>query len=283
MATPMRRTIAEAIEMTLDEAGRPLTPQEVHDVISHRDLYRFRADDPVHVVRSQLRRRCVNLDFPSAVDDARFKRFGAGRYGLATWPDRMEPRPVLNGSAEPFIEAAASAEDGEARRRLHDAHQAYLDSLTERILGQVKDLSPADFEVFCAQLLKAYGLRDLETTPLSNDRGIDGTGTWDLGTGEIRVAFQCKRYGNKAVTPKDVQAFQGAVTGLHHLGIFLATSRFTAKARDAATRQGVLPIILIDGPNIVQIMLDKEFGVETADELPVYDLDLDTVLNFEKG
>lgn len=278
----MRRTIAKAIEMTLDEADRPLTPQEVYDVIIERDRYRFRADDPVHVVRSQLRRRCTNLDFPSAVDDARFKRFDRGRYGLSTWPDQIEPGRPSNGAAKALVEVADAPGKGAARRQLHDAHRVYLESLAERVLREVKELTPGDFEVFCAQLLKAYGLRDLETTPLSNDRGIDGTGTWDLGTGEIQVAFQCKRFGKRAVNPKDVQAFQGASTGRYHLGIFLTTTRFTARAQSEATRQGVLPIILVDGPGIVQIMLDNEFGVETADELPVYDLDLDTVLSLGK-
>ena len=189
MATPMRRTIAKAIEMTLDEADRPLTPQEVYDVIIERDRYRFRADDPVHVVRSQLRRRCTNLDFPSAVDDARFQRYDGGRYGLARWPDRIAQGTPSDGTAKTFAEAPASVEKESGRRQLRDAHRAYLESLTGRVLREVKELTPGDFEVFCAQLLKAYGLRDLETTPLSNDRGIDGTGTWDLGTGEIQVTL----------------------------------------------------------------------------------------------
>lgn len=277
MATPMRRTIAEAIEITLEEAGRPLTAQEVHDGIVERDRYRFRADDPVHVVRSQLRRRCANLDFPSAVDDARFQRYDGGRYGLATWdpPRKAAGQPAEDGPERP---APAPARVTAARQHLDDAHRAYLQSLTERVLDQVKSLDPIEFEVFCAKLLGAYGLSGLETTPASNDHGIDGTGTWDLGTGELDVAFQCKRYGKKAVSRKDIQAFRGSVYGVRHLGIFLTTSRFSKPAREEALRKGVLPLILIDGDELVGIMLDKGFGVETDRTLPVYELDLDSVL-----
>ena len=271
----MRRTIAEAIEMTLAEADRPLTPQEVYDVVHAKDRYRFRADDPVHVVRSQLRRRCANLDFPSAVSDARFKRFEGGRYGLAEWtapPAAVEPRAAPPGPAPAAVHVSA------ARRHLDEAYGAYLASLTERVLDQVKALDPIEFEVFCARLLHAYGLRGLETTPASNDHGIDGTGTWDLGTGELDAAFQCKRYGKKAVSRKDIQAFRGSVYGVRHVGIFLTTSRFSKPAREEALRKGVLPLILIDGAELVGIMLDRGFGVETGRTLPVYDLDLDTVL-----
>jgi restriction system protein len=275
----MRRTIAEAIEMTLDEAGRPLTPQEVHDAILERDRYRFRADDPVHVVRSQLRRRCANLDFPSAVDDARFKRFDGGRYGLAAWSSAAGATLTGPGQAARQVQIIHSTSKvGAARQHLDDAHRSYIESLTERVLDQVKGLDPIEFEVFCAKLLQAYGLSGLETTPASNDHGIDGTGTWDLGTGELDVAFQCKRYGKKAVSRKDIQAFRGSVYGVRHLGIFLTTSRFSKPAREEALRKGVLPLILIDGNELVGIMLDKGFGVETDRTLPVYELDLDTVL-----
>lgn len=272
----MRRTIAEAIEMTLAEADRPLTPQEVYDVVHAKDRYRFRADDPVHVVRSQLRRRCANLDFPSAVDDARFKRFEGGRYGLAEWA--TSPTAATESRAAPPGLAPAALQVSAARRRLDEAHAAYLASLTERVLDQVKALDPIEFEVFSARLLHAYGLRGLETTPASNDHGIDGTGTWDLGTGELDAAFQCKRYGKKAVSRKDIQAFRGSVYGLRHVGIFLTTSQFSKPAREEALRKGVLPLILIDGAELVGIMLDRGFGVETGMTLPVYELDLDTVL-----
>ena len=276
----MRRTIAEAIEMTLDEAGQPLTPHEVHRAIVKKDLYRFRADNPADVVRSQIRRRCVDINFPSAVDDARFQRYDGGRYGLATWgPPQNDARPpAASSTGRSAVTPAAPARVSTARQHLDDAHRAYLQSLTERVLDQVKSLDPIEFEVFCAKLLGAYGLSGLNTTPASNDHGIDGTGTWDLGTGELDVAFQCKRYGKKAVSRKDIQAFRGSVYGVRHLGIFLTTSRFSRPAREEALRKGVLPLILIDGSELVGIMLDKGFGVKTNRTLPVYELDLDTVL-----
>jgi undecaprenyl pyrophosphate synthase len=59
-------TIVEAIRTVLESAADPLTVDEVHTRIIERSLYNFRAIDPKHVVRSQLRRHCIGLEFPSA-------------------------------------------------------------------------------------------------------------------------------------------------------------------------------------------------------------------------
>ena len=43
-----------------------MTAQEVYDEIISQELYNFGAQQPVAVVNSQMRRRCVGLDFPTA-------------------------------------------------------------------------------------------------------------------------------------------------------------------------------------------------------------------------
>jgi restriction system protein len=59
-------TIVEAIKQVMIEAGRALTPQEAYEFIIAKRLYVFNAENPVHIVRSQLRRHCKGLDFPSS-------------------------------------------------------------------------------------------------------------------------------------------------------------------------------------------------------------------------
>ncbi len=251
-----------------------MTAQAIHDAVVERDLYRFAADDPVHVVRTQLRRRCANLEFPSAVDDSRFLRFDGGRYGLAAWGNTH--RELVPHHREPVDSTLNPARS--SRDQLQTEYDVYLDHLTRRILRHVKELSPSDFETFGARLLQAYGLHDLAVTPASNDGGIDGTGKWELGTAQLDVAFQCKRLRTRAVSRPQVNEFRGSIAGKHQIGIYLTTSHFSKPAREESSRKGTFPIILIDGAEIVEIMLSTGFGVHSAGALPLYDLDLDTAL-----
>ena len=64
---------------------------------------------------------------------------------------------------------------------------------------------------------------------------------------------------------------------MYEQGIIFTTSNFSKEAQNATRRQGAVPIILIDGITLVDIMVDKKFGVE-LDYIPVYVNALDDVL-----
>jgi len=59
-------TIVQAIQYILQESHLPLSVDEIHRQITDRGLYPFLAADPKSVVRGQLRRHCVGLNFASA-------------------------------------------------------------------------------------------------------------------------------------------------------------------------------------------------------------------------
>lgn len=69
-------TITEAICMVLQENGEGLTAKEIYNEIVRRKLYTFGAKSPVNVVNSQIRRRCFDLDFPTASPLKQFKIVG---------------------------------------------------------------------------------------------------------------------------------------------------------------------------------------------------------------
>ena len=59
-----RMTIVEAIQEVLRDAAEPRTIDQIYCEIVSRNSYSFKAVDPKSVVRSQLRRHCLGLDFP---------------------------------------------------------------------------------------------------------------------------------------------------------------------------------------------------------------------------
>jgi restriction system protein len=53
------------------------------------------------------------------------------------------------------------------------------------------------------------------------------------------------------------------------MGIFFTTSSFTKEAKATSLKKGAVPVTLIDGETIVDIMLSRSFGVE-KEELTIY-------------
>jgi restriction system protein len=60
-------------------------------------------------------------------------------------------------------------------------------------------------------------------------------------------------------------------------GLLFTTGSFASGAEVASFRPGAVPIILIDGPAIVDMMSEKQFGVQ-MESLLIYSYALDLVL-----
>src|SRR5688572_23456050 len=81
-----KKTIIEAIKEVMKAEGKPMTVSEVYDAIVSANLYTFKADKPVHIVRSQIRRHCKDLDFPSSSSTKHFEMLQNGKYYLLQAP-----------------------------------------------------------------------------------------------------------------------------------------------------------------------------------------------------
>ena len=232
-------------------------------------MYLFKADAPIDVVRTQLRRRCANLAFPTALKDNRFWKHDEGKYGLSIWQ---------NSTSQKLAITVAQAGYTDLTERLKKEYNLYLEELKKALLDQLKSLTPREFEVFSKRLLIAYGLHNVSVTPFSNDGGIDGTGKWKFGTTDLDVAFQSKRYKKRSVRSKEINEFRGSIMGAVEIGIFFTTAKFTKQAKDASFRKHALPIVLIDGEEISNIMVSHEFGVSKKESFPIYENVLDNIL-----
>lgn len=92
--------------------------------------------------------------------------------------------------------------------------------------------------------------------------GIDGYGILRLSAFvTVRVAFQAKRLA-AVVSRRDVGEFRNALLGRAEKGVFLTTGRFTSDSKIEATRDGVIPIELIDGERLVELFEEVGLGVK---------------------
>ena len=162
---------------------------------------------------------------------------------------------------EPSIDIDHNHDDDE--ESIGDINEGnILDDVKVQLQEAIKNMSPAKFEQFSRLLLTKMGITFTNKgISISNDGGIDGYG-YHMGDDfrTTRVVIQCKRYTVNPVGEPDINQFLGAMNKFQaDYGVFITSSRFTTKAREAA-REGS-PITLIDGDDLVELIIKYELFV----------------------
>ncbi len=162
---------------------------------------------------------------------------------------------------------------------LDTTYQSLRQNLAQEILERIKNNPPKFFENLVVDLLVAMGYggsrKDAgQVIGQVKDGGIDGIIKEDK-LGLDAIYLQAKRWGN-TVQRQDVQGFAGALMGKKaRKGIMIATSNFSLLAREYASSIDNLKIILIDGEQLAQLMIDHDVGVSEESRYIVKKIDLD--------
>jgi restriction system protein len=135
------------------------------------------------------------------------------------------------------------------------------ESYKEQLLGVLRQLPPSGFERLCQRLLRESGFEQVEVTGRTGDGGIDGIGIVKVNAFvTFKVLFQCKRYA-RGVSCGQVRDFRGAMQGRADKGIIVTTGTFTKDAQAEAVRDGVPPIELVNGEQLVELFEELELGL----------------------
>lgn len=121
-------------------------------------------------------------------------------------------------------------------------------------------MSPTAFERLVGDLLGAIGFAEVSVTGRSGDGGIDVRGT--LVVGDVirtRMAVQAKRWKHNVQAPV-VQQVRGSL-GTHEQGLIITTSDFSTGARDEAARHNAVPVGLMNGEQLVALLVEHGIGV----------------------
>lgn len=165
----------------------------------------------------------------------RFTKHGRGMVGLAAW------EPV-------GLPAEIEQHNRRVRQQLHT-----------RLLTT----APSDFESLIGQLLTRMGFENVTVTAISGDGGIDVRGTLVVGDViRIRMAVQVKRWRRNVRAPV-VQQVRGSL-GAHEQGLIITTSDFSTGARDEAARPDATPVALMNGEQLVTLLIEHDIGVRRS-------------------
>lgn len=178
----------------------------------------------------------------------------------------------------PTPEIVEVADTSTPEERLLQAYQSIRSSLAEEVLTRVSSCSPAFFERLVVELVVRMGyggsMADAgRAIGKSGDGGIDGIIKEDrLGLDVIYL--QAKRWSDSVGRP-EIQKFAGALDGQRaRKGIFITTSTFTKDAKEFASIIDK-KIILIDGVELANLMIDFNVGVASVSTFEVKKVDLD--------
>ena len=162
---------------------------------------------------------------------------------------------------------------------LETSYQSLRQTLAQELLERIKSNPPKFFESLVVDLLVAMGYggsrKDAgQAIGQVGDGGIDGIIKEDK-LGLDAIYLQAKRWEGTVGGPV-VQGFAGALIGKKaRKGVFITTSTFSPQARNFANGTENLKIILIDGEQLAQLMIDYDVGVTEETRYVVKKIDLD--------
>ena len=229
-------SFTDAAEVVLERFARkkPMHYKAITQKILELALVQTKGQTPEATLYAQVltetKRRIRRGDPP------RFTMHAGGQISLAKW--------LTDGDLAYEIEQ----HNDEVRKKLH---------------ALLRAMPPVDFEALIGQLLVALGFEDVERTSYSGDDGIDVRGT--LVVGDVirtRMAVQVKRW-KKNVQSQVVQQVRGSL-GTHEQGLIITISDFSKGARDEAKRADAVPVGLMNGQQLVALLVENDIGVKRA-------------------
>ena len=162
---------------------------------------------------------------------------------------------------------------------LESGYLSIKNELADELLSTIKNISPSKFEKLVVDLLvkMGYGGSIKEAATVvgkSGDEGIDGIIKEDkLGLDVIYI--QAKKWDSGTIGRPEIQKFAGALLGKKaKKGIFITTSTFTNEAKKYVTDINA-KIILLDGKQLTELMIENDLGVSTQDIYTIKRIDSD--------
>jgi restriction system protein len=216
----------------------------------------------------------VLKDYPPTVNDKFLRQFPEF-VAFKTRTDKEGKVDENNQTTQELIEKTSQT----PQEILEASYQSLRQTLAQELIEHIKNSPPKFFESLVVDLLVAMGYggsrKDAgQAVGQVGDGGIDGIIKEDK-LGLDTIYLQAKRWEGTVGSPV-VQGFVGALIGKKaRKGVFITTSNFSQQALNYANGTENLKLILIDGEQLAQLMIDYDVGVTEESRYIVKKVDLD--------
>jgi restriction system protein len=179
---------------------------------------------------------------------------GALLYTDTLDPDSRFQRGMDKGT---FLLKVALSPD--IKQRFEELNTHFRKDMRKHLLK----IHPQKFEELIRLLLEHMGFEEAITTPYSNDKGVDVRGVLrsnPLST--VKIAIQAKRWSGN-ITAGEVRNLRGSLhVADSEQGLIITPSDFTPEAKADAQAPGKTPITLINGAQLVDLLIQHQVGVK---------------------
>jgi restriction system protein len=260
-------SLADRFELT-EQARREVLPSGQQTIFSNRVAwakshlkYAGLLENPTRgrVCISNLGRMVLG-EKPQTINVKFLKRFPS----YCDFIGKAQP----TGDPEETSDSTILIEEQRTPLELIDAsYESLRQATAEEMLSRLKSCSPSFFESVVVRLLMAMGYGGVAghgtVTGKSGDGGIDGVIKQDK-LGLDVVCIQAKRWDGSIGRPI-VQGFVGSMDYIRaKKGVIMATSAFTKEAWDFVDRIEGKKVVLIDGDQLVGLMIEHGLGAVTT-------------------
>ena len=197
---------------------------------------------------------------------------------LEQFPEFIEFRDISKSTGDTTLVIDTTPTQATPEELIETAYQGLRGQLAQELLNRILSCSPTFFEQLVVELLVKMGYggsrRDAgERVGQSGDGGIDGIIKEDR-LGLDTIFLQAKRWQGTVGRP-EIQKFVGALQGQRaRKGVFITTSAYTSEATDYVSRIDI-KVVLIDGAQLAELMMDFDVGVTNAATYVVKRIDSD--------
>lgn len=165
--------------------------------------------------------------------------------------------------------------------QMENAYKSINKDLTAELLQRILEQTPQFFEHLVVDLIVKMGYggsfaNSARVTQYAHDDGIDGI-IYEDKLGLDKIYIQAKRYKLDNIVGKpQIQQFSGALDEPKATkGVFITTSSYSKEARQYVEKLNSKKIVLIDGQDLAQFMIEYNVGVSTKQVYEIKRIDSD--------
>jgi restriction endonuclease Mrr len=215
----------------LKDADEPLSAKEITEIALEEDLIETTGVTPSATMAAQLYTDLISNK------SSQFKKVGRGLFALKKQTESVK---------SPLI-----------------AIQNQNELVKVRLMDKIRKMDPFQFEYLTAELLSNIGYENVEVTKRSGDKGIDVIANLTVGgLTNVKTVIQAKRYkkGNN-IAGKYITQLRGSAE-VDQRGLIITTSDFTKGAIDEARASNKMPVALVNGNKLIDLLFKYKVGVK---------------------
>lgn len=177
----------------------------------------------------------------------------------------------------PGVDSKKLGKQAEIRRLAKDIRAEARDQLGTFLA----DMNARKFESLIKFLLEEMGYTDVQTTPYTNDKGVDVVANIELGISSVREVVQAKRHKGNIGRPV-LDQLRGSLHRFNAVrGTLISTGGYSKGTIDAAFEPGAAPITLIDGNKLIDLLIEHGIGV-SKQNIEYFEFDQESLSQFEQ-